>query len=220
MEQVLLKASIRKNVGKGYVRKLRQRGIMPAVLYGRDEKSLLLEVDKKSLKKALSTKAGDNVIIDLKIDEAGEAISKTVILKEKQLHFISRDIIHADFQHISLDEKIEVNIPIHLEGEAKGVKEGGILEHTFWEVAIRSLPSQISESINIDISNLNINETFYVKDITPKEGIEILSDPEQPVVTIRPAIEVVEKEEERIEEPQAPEVITERRREKVESEEE
>ncbi|MDI6786055.1 MAG: 50S ribosomal protein L25 [bacterium] len=220
MEQILLKANIRKNTGKGYARRLRQKGSIPAVLCGRKEESLSLEIDKKSLKKVLSTEAGDNVIINLKIDGTDKAISKTAILKEKQLHFTSHDIIHADFQHISLDEKIEVNIPIHLEGKAKGVKEGGILEHTLWEITVRSLPSQISENINIDISNLGINETFYVKDITLEEGIEILSDPEQSVVTIRPVIEEAEGEEAAIKgEPQAPEVITARRKEEVESKE-
>lgn len=222
MEQILLEAIIRKNTGKGYARKLRQKGLIPAVLYGHSEEPLSLEVDKKSLKKALSTEARDNIIINLKINnETANAVSKTTILKEKQLHFITHDIIHADFQHISLDEKIEVDVPIHLTGEAKGVKEGGILEHALWEITISGLPSQILKNVNIDISNLGINEAIYVKDISMEEGIEILSDREQLVAIIKPVIEVT-KEEGAItgEEVQAPEVITRKKKEEIEGEEE
>lgn len=216
MEQISLKAIIRNKTGKGYAHKLRQKGLIPAVLYGRDAEPLSLEIDKKVLKKVLSTAAKDNVIINLKIN----GTDKTAILKEKQLHFSTHDIIHADFQHISLDEKIEVNIPIHLTGEAKGVKEGGILENALWEVTIRSLPSQILENVNIDISNLGINEAIYVKDISLEEGIEILSSPEQLVVTVRPLVEVAEGEKVITEEVQAPEVITKKKKEKIEDEEE
>jgi large subunit ribosomal protein L25 len=118
-----------------------------------------------------------------------------------------------------MDEKIEISIPVHLTGEAKGVKEGGILEQSLWELEIKCLPTEILDSIDVDISDLGINETIYVKDIPLKEGIELLTDEELPVATIRAMIEVPEEEvvEEEI---AAPEVITEKKREEEEEEEE
>ncbi|MBU0599382.1 50S ribosomal protein L25 [bacterium] len=218
MKTVSLGATIRKGTKKGYSRRLRQRGFIPAVLYGHKEEPLLLELDNKSLKKALFTEAGDNIIINLEIKEGEKFFSRTTILKEKQTHFITRDITHIDFQHISLDEKVEFSIPIHIVGEPKGVKEGGILEQNLWEIEVESLPSQVLESINVDISNLGINESIYVKDIKLTEEVKILSDLELLIATVRPMVEIKE-EVTTTEKTKAPEVIKEKREKESESEE-
>ncbi|MDI6703520.1 MAG: 50S ribosomal protein L25 [bacterium] len=209
MKQVELEVSRRENVGKGYARRLRDKGFIPGVLYGGGT-NILLQLNAKDLRNALSTDAGKNVIINLRFMDKDD--TKTVILKEEQIHPLHRNILHVDFYEISLKEKITTKVPIVLVGKSIGVKEGGILEQMTWEVDLRCLPTKIPEHIEVDISPLNINEAIFIKDLKMEEEIEILNDPEQTVVTITPP---VVKEEEEIKEVVEPEVIRKKKEEET-----
>jgi large subunit ribosomal protein L25 len=212
MERVRLTVRRKGGSGKGYNNRLRAQGLIPAIFYGHGEENIPLEVKRREFMKALSTEAGENVIIDLEILDGKKREVKTAILKEKQVHPIRREVLHADFYHISLKEKLTTAVPINLVGEAPGVKMGGILEHFLWEVEIRSLPTKIPDHITADISSLEIGESLRIGDLEEVEGIEILGDPDQIVLTIAPP--KVEKEEEELApKEEEPEVITKRKEE-------
>lgn len=207
-----LAANIRSGNGKGYCYRLRNKGFIPAVLYGGEKETVSIEVKTADLLRILR-EGGENVVINLIFPDSSQ---ESVILKEKQFHPYKDLLLHADFYRISLEEKLTVSVPIELVGIAKGVKEGGgILEQMMWHVEISALPTQIPESIKVDISDLEIDSVIHVKDLIVENGIEIKTDPEMVVLSIIPPKEVVEEEEimAATTEQAEPEVIRERKRE-------
>ncbi len=208
MEQIPLEANVRSDVGKGYCRKLREKGFIPGVLYGGGKESISIELKATDLMHILH-EGGKNVVIKLTLPAS---IQETVILKEKQVHPYKNFLFHADFCRISLKEKLTVTVPIELVGRAKGVKEGGILEQTMWDVEISTLPTQIPESIKIDLTDLEIDSTVHVKDLVVEKGIEFKGDLEAVVLSIVSPKEVVEEEKETVTVTAEPEVIKERKK--------
>ncbi|RJP25945.1 MAG: 50S ribosomal protein L25 [Candidatus Abyssobacteria bacterium SURF_5] len=194
MEMVELKASVRSQTGKKGAREYRKRGLVPGILYGRNEQPAPVAVDPKELNRALHTHAGANAIIRLSVeDKADEPI--TVVVKELQVDTIKGTMTHVDFCHISLDEVIQTSVPFEIVGEAPGVKQGGILERTLWELEIESLPLNIPDSIKIDVSSLDLGDALMVSDLSIPEGITVLTDSDIAVVSIvaprgEPAAEV------------------------------
>ena len=225
MEKVELNTRVREEFGKAAVGRLRRDGLIPAVVYRHGEKPTAVKLLKKDFLKALHTKAGENVIISLKIAKVTDTdkprtTSKTVLIKEIQEHPVSDDIIHIDFNEISLTEKIEVKVPIAEKGEAIGVKrDEGILEHILWEVEVECLPTQIPEKLEVDVSNLEIGGDIFIRDIAVPEGVKILEDSESIVFSVKApkAEELPTPEEAAAAEAEEPEVIRER---KPETEEE
>jgi len=220
MEKVLLDAELREELGKGKVKALRRSGFIPAVIYKHGDKAVSLKLAKKDFIKTLHTKAGENVLITLQISKdkaAKKASSKTVLIKDIQLDPVKDEVIHVDFNEISLTEKIKVKVPIADKGEAIGVKrDEGVLEHILWEVEVECLPTQIPERLEVNVANLEIGQDIFIKDIPVPEGAKILADPESIVISVKPPKEelVIEEPAEGLEEP---EMIREK---KPESEEE
>lgn len=216
MEKVYLNANIRNEVGKGAVKKLRNMNIIPAVVYEKGEKAISLKLLKKDLFKILHTSAGENVIINLTVTVNGESEDKTVIIKEIQHNPVKGDILHVDFNKISLTQTLTVNVPIEARGEPVGVKEGGILEHILWEIEVECLPTDIPEKIEVDVSNLGIGDSIFVKNLSIPKDVKILSNTEAIILSIKHP--VVEKVEEKVEEEIAePEVIREKKVEEAET---
>jgi len=212
MEYIPLEVNIRSGVGKGYCRRLRNKGFIPGVLYGGGKKTLHVELRATDLIHILH-EGGENVIINLRLPDSTQEI---VMLKEKQIHPYKNFLLHADFCRISLKEKITVTVPIELVGIARGVKEGGILEQIMWQVEVSALPTQIPESIKVDIADLEIGSTVYVKDLVVEKGIEIKANPEAIVLSVVSPREIEEVAEVPSEEKAEPEVIKEKKREEVE----
>ncbi len=188
MEQVQLEAALRKKeeTGKKFANKLRNNGLIPAVVYKAGQETISIALKAKDFIKVLHTSAGTNVIIELKIpDAAAKAQSKTVLIKEIQYHPYKDNVLHVDFNQIALDELIKVKVPIAVKGEAIGVtRDAGILERIIWEVEIECLPTQIPEKIEIDVTDLEINHTKTIKQLNIPSGIKVLVDPEQIVVSV------------------------------------
>ena len=187
-QQVVLNAEIRDKSGKGYSRRLRSQGMVPAVLYGQDIENLTLTVNAKDLKKIIKNH-GRNVLINLKVNDN----ENTVMLREIQKSIIKDDIIHADFFKISLKEKIEVTVPIVLLGDAVGIKDGGILQNQPESCQLLP-PTEIPDTIEIDISNLEFGEAVAVKDVEVAPEIELLNDPDEIIASV---IAPMEEEEEK-----------------------
>ena len=190
MKEIELKVELRQN-GKGTKKELstlRTARMIPAVVYGGDKPPVSVVVSEKDLTKATKT-GGANAILHLKHSKGED----TVILKTLQHHAVSLAPIHADFQRISLREKIEVKVPIHVVGEAPGVKlHGGILEHVLRELRVRALPTAIPQKIDVDVSNLQLNENVLVKDVIVAKDLEVLDAPDHIVINVvQPTAEVV-----------------------------
>ncbi len=192
MEEVIVEAQLRDKTGKSANKKLHTDGKIPAVVYKRGEGAISLALVGKDLFRALHTKAGENVIITLKInDSSKKEKDRTVIIKEPQHHPLRGDILHVDFNQISLTQAIKVSVPIFVKGEAAGVKEGGVLEHVLWEIEVECLPREIPEKIEVDVSALKINDSLFVKDISVPGNIKVLTGLQLIAISVKPP--VVEK---------------------------
>ena len=216
MDKILLKTEKREAKGKSASKQLRKQDIIPAVVYKHGEETMSIQIKETDLIHALHTSAGENAILTL--DIKGGKDQKTVIIKEMQYHPIKENILHVDFQEISLTEKITVNVPIMLKGESVGVKtEGGVLDQMLKELEIECLPTQIPEKIDVHIEEMKIGDTIHVNELDVPAEIEVITDHEQAVVSVEAPHEEPEAEEgeEGLEgEAQEPEVITEKEAEK------
>ena len=196
MQTLDLKASVREGTGKSVTRKLRVQGIVPATLYGIGVDPVNLNVDAAELEGLYKGRESSNFILSLHVD-GGDAVA--TIVRERQRHPVSRQVLHVDFQRISMDRPIHVEIPIHLTGECEGVKTfGGTLEHLLRTVAISCLPKHIPDEIIVDVSELNLNDSIHVSDLDVP-NIEFEAEAARVVVNVAPprlSTEVEETDEE------------------------
>ncbi|MDD5428407.1 MAG: 50S ribosomal protein L25 [Candidatus Omnitrophica bacterium] len=220
MEKIILKAETRSGVGKKVAKDLRNKGLVPANVYKGGKGATSLQVAVTDLLSILHTKAGENVIITLKISGEDAAKDKTVVIKEIQREPIKDQILHVDFNEISLTETLKVNVPLVSHGDPVGVKvDGGILEHIIRELQVECLPTAIPEKIEVDVTNLKINETIHVKDVKTPEGVKILNDAELIVMIVKPPKAEVPVAEAAAEGAAEPELIRKKKEEAAEGEE-
>ncbi|MBZ4688233.1 MAG: large subunit ribosomal protein [Clostridia bacterium] len=194
MEAAQLKAEIRQNTGKGNANKLRKEGFVPAVFYGKEIGSKGIKVKSNELEKLIN-RYGENALVKLVVEEDGAEQEYTTLIREIQRHPIKDEITHVDFNQISMKHKLDTTVAVHLVGEAKGVKDGGILQHGAREIDIRCLPINIPEHVEADISDLGIGDNLTVADLDLGEGIEILSEEDTILATvIAPTLEAEKAE--------------------------
>jgi large subunit ribosomal protein L25 len=224
MEKITINAEKREKFGKGAARSLRRNNIIPAVLY-RGGGSIPIQFSRKEFTQFINTAAGKQTMVNIQFADGD---SRLALMKDFQLDPIRGDLIHADFFEVSLTEKVKVTIPITTTGEPVGVKrDKGILQHLFREIEIECLPDKIPGKIEIDISELEIGQSFHVSDLKIGEDIKILTNPEEVIATIlAPAVEEVAPAAAEVAAPEAgvtevtePEVIKKGKEEKVEEEE-
>lgn len=184
MAQSTLFVTRRNEVGKGAARKIRREGFIPAVLYGREMEPISLTVNPIDLKKALSTEAGENTLLELHVKGDGEEITKIALLRDVQYDNLTSRPIHFDFQEILMKELITVKVPVEIVGKAPGIQEGGILEGILREIEVECLPASIPNVIEIDVSQLGIGDSIHISDLTLPEGVTVLHDPDETIVTI------------------------------------
>ncbi len=191
MEIVDLNANVRRETGKKGAKGCRKMGLLPGVLYGKDNQSVSLSVNPKDLSRVLHTHAGANAIIRLTV-AGSESEPMTVVVKDLQIDPMKETMQHVDFCSISLDETIRTTVPFQLVGESPGVKQGGILEHSLWELEIETLPLNIPDYIDVDISGLQMGDSLSVADLILPDGVTVLTDWDAAVVSIAsPRVEEV-----------------------------
>jgi len=200
MERPVLTAEIREGVGKEKAKKLRSKGLIPAIFYGPRSETISLVIQSKELVKALQTEAGENVLIDLDIRKGDQSNRKVVMLKDIQIDPLQRMTLHTDFYEVTMDQMVTVEVPIHLVGKPEGTKMGGILEQVRRVIQIQSLPADIPKSIDVDVSALKIGDSIHVQDIQA-EKVKIISDTNFTIATVVPPVV-----EEKVAEVVAPEV--------------
>jgi large subunit ribosomal protein L25 len=180
MAELKLQATRRDETGKGAARRSRAAGRVPAVLYGRGMDPVSLEVDRRDFVTALKTDAGMNVLLDIEVD----GTNTLALTRELQRDPVRGNLLHADFVKVDRTQAIEVEVPVHVVGEAPGAKEGGILENPLFSVHVRTLPGNVPEAVEADVSELNIGDTLRVADLRAPADVEILNDPEIVVASI------------------------------------
>lgn len=181
MATASLSASSRSGVGKGVARSLRRDGRVPAVIYGHARAPQSLSVDARELGRLLGHVSADTTVIELDIDGA---MSRTLI-RDIQRHPVKRAIIHVDFQELVAGEKVSVNVPIVLTGTSVGVRlNGGILSHIMQELSVLVDPANIPNKIEVDITNVNIGGSVHVDELPIPEGVEVLAEMRDTVLTV------------------------------------
>ncbi|UOQ44673.1 50S ribosomal protein L25/general stress protein Ctc [Halobacillus salinarum] len=212
---ITLKANQRQDLKQSVTRELRQEGNVPGVVYGKEKDPVTVSVNSIELLKTVRDE-GKNAIISLDID-GGSTVN--VMLHEYQIDPLKDELIHADFYVVNMSEEMDVEVPVHLEGESIGSKEGGVLQQPMYELAIRAKPSDIPEEILIDVSELNIGDSIMVSDLKAARNYEITEDENATIVSVTPPEEMPE-EPELEEADQEPEVITEKSDDEEEEEKE
>lgn len=200
-DKIIVKAEIREERGKNASRRLRREGKLPAIVYGGEADSASITVDLSDLAAILRSDRGANTVFELDIE--GEEPSE-VMFQDRQIDPIIGRLLHADLRRIKRGEKIEVTVPVELIGDPVGAEEGGVLTQQMREINVFCRPSKIPDSIEVDVSELEMNEAVHISDLKVDEDIVINEDPEaivaQVVFVKEPELEPTPEEE--LEEPE------------------
>jgi large subunit ribosomal protein L25 len=206
-KQVKLKAEPRSATGRSAARRLKARGIVPAVVYGGKEKSQPLQVSARDINAMLSHASGENILVELEI--AGEKATRTALLQEVQHSPVGGDVLHVDFHAISMDEKIQADVPLEALGVPTGVKNfGGLLEQNLRVLAIECLPRDLPDKITVDVSALNIGDSIHVRDIKLPSGVTAKVQPDLTAFSVMAPVIEEEPVAAEAEAAAGPEVIT------------
>jgi large subunit ribosomal protein L25 len=178
---VTIKTERRERYGKGMSRKIRREGMLPVILYGPNTENIPLIMNKKDVFRILKSESGENTLFKVAFDSE----KRDVMIKELQQDVVSDEILHVDLIQIALDKKIRVTVPLVLVGDAVGVKtEGGFVDFMTRELEIECLPKDIPEHIDVDISELHLNQSVKVEDIPRVGNVEFASDPQTVLVHV------------------------------------
>jgi large subunit ribosomal protein L25 len=184
-KQVKLAARPRSESGRNAVKQVRARGSVPAVIYGSKTEPANLEVSRREIEALLSKAVGENILVELEIDEAGKKTNRLSLIQEVQHHPLRGEVLHVDFHAVSMTEEIEAEIVVESFGEADGVKNfGGLLEQSMRAVTIRCLPQNLPEIIRVDVSALKVGDSIHVRDLPLPEGVAVLDDADLTVLIV------------------------------------
>jgi large subunit ribosomal protein L25 len=197
-DDLTLTAEPRTEKGSRPAGRLRRRGKVPAVVYGLESETLNVSVPARELAHILAGEAGANALITLRLD-GDEALT---LARQIQRHPTRGDLVHVDFVRIRRDVAVEAEIPVHLEGEPAGVRDGGVLEQLLFTLSIEAKPEDIPTAIEVDVSALEINDQIRLSELTVPPGVSLQHEEEELVVQVipprveeEPVVEEVEGEE-------------------------
>lgn len=196
MKILELKAEKRTTKGSKAVKKLRDNGQIPAILYGHKQDNVMLCLNEHDFNRILHT---GTRMIHLMFDNKKES----ALIKDVQHDCILDSVLHVDFSRIDLTERVKLRVPVELSGESVGVKEGGVLTHVMKDIEIECLPTAIPEKIKTSISELGLGKAIHVKELPVLEGIRYVSDPDSVVASVHQIVEAkAVAEEELLAEPE------------------
>jgi large subunit ribosomal protein L25 len=209
-KQVKLSARPRAAAGRSAVKKIRTEGVVPAVIYGGKDPASNLEISRKEIESLLAHAVGENILVELEIEENGKTTNRLSLIQEVQHHPIRGDVIHVDFHAVSMTEEIEAEIVLEPVGEPIGVKTfGGLLQQSMRSLTVRCLPTNLPELIAVDVSGLNVGESLHVRDIALPTGVVAEDDPDLTAFLVSEP--TVADETVSTDAPTAPEVIKEKK---------
>jgi large subunit ribosomal protein L25 len=199
-ERMKLEVQEREGRGSADARRLRRRGMIPGVLYGRGKTPHAIFVPERDLRRALTGDGGGlHAILDVVL--AGQKTTHPSVLKDFQQDIPSGRLAHIDLHEVRLDQPIQAQVAVELMGEPAGVKEGGVLSQVNREVNVEALPMEIPDHLELDVSGMAIGDTLRLADLPAMEGVTYLDDPEETVLaTVTMPTRIVEPEPEEVEE--------------------
>jgi large subunit ribosomal protein L25 len=184
MKSLSLTAYPRTALKRNRVKKVRSAGRVPAVIYGRQTAPQNLEIGSKALEDLFHKSPSVNILVDLSIE--GDGGSKRLALVQGiQHHPLSGAVLHVDLHEVAESEKVTITVPVETIGEAVGVKTGGgVLEHVLFRLRVRALPKDLPEVLEVDVTSLEVGQSFHIGDIQPREGVEILGDKKVVILSV------------------------------------
>jgi large subunit ribosomal protein L25 len=213
-KQVQLTARPRTESGRNAVKGVRARGSVPAVIYGARTAPSNLEVSHRDLEALLSHAVGENILVELQIEEGSKKSTQLSLIQEVQHHPLARTILHVDFQAVSATEEITASVTIEPAGEADGVKNfGGLLEQSIRSVEVRCLPQNLPEVITVDVTPLKVGDSIHIRDLKLPAGVTATDDADLTVFIV--AEPAVAAEPAATTEAASPEVIKEKKTEEA-----
>jgi len=190
MEEIILDVQPREAIGKAKAKDLRRKGFIPGILYAQGKDSQAIQVSNSELLRLVHQHRLESVVVHLRVASSGTKAAKKdktypCLIKEMQYDPVKGDIIHVDFNEISLSKTVKVNVPVVAKGESVGVKqEGGSLEHILWEIEVECLPTDIPKEIAVDVAQLKIGDAIHIKDIVFDPKIKVLNNSEAIVLSV------------------------------------
>jgi large subunit ribosomal protein L25 len=181
MADVILQAEPRTNLGSRNAGRIRREGLLPAVVYGLQTDPLSVTVSARELDHALHSASGANTLITLKVEGQEDALA---LARQIQRHPTRNELVHVDFVRISRDVAVSADIPLTMEGEPPGVKEGGVLEQLFFSVTVEALPGNIPTEIVVDVSHLALGDQLRVADLPIPAGVSVQQEADELVVQV------------------------------------
>ena len=191
MNAVELEVQPREAKKRNRAKASRAAGRVPGVVYGGGDNQLV-EVDNKAFERIMHSASSDTVLLDLKLGEG----NRLALVQEVQHHPVSRKTLHIDFREVKPDQKVIVSLPTVPTGEAVGVKTGGgTLEHVLRYIRVRGTPAVLPESIEVKVADLDIGQVLHVGDVQVPEGVELLANSSNPIISIsKPRVEIEEED--------------------------
>ncbi|HTL84616.1 MAG TPA: 50S ribosomal protein L25/general stress protein Ctc [Acidimicrobiia bacterium] len=180
MADATLVAQPRNDIGKGHAGRVRRDGLVPAVVYGLGTDTLSVSVPSRELVHILAGAAGANTLITLKVD----GTDHLALARQIQKHPVKGTVLHVDFIRVRADQEIQADVPVHLIGEAEGVKNGGVLEQSLFTISIEARPADIPNTLEVDISALGIGDAVHVSDLVVPRGVNLNHEPEEMVAQV------------------------------------
>jgi large subunit ribosomal protein L25 len=203
--ETVVEAQPRASRGKNEARRTRRQGLIPAVVYGAFKDPQSVSINPKDIIKIIRSRTGHNSIFDINID----GIERTpVIVADEQYDPIKGNLLHIDLKRIDLSRKLRVSVPVHVTGEAKGVKQqGGVLDVVTRAIEIECVPADIPDQFSVDVTELTIGTNIRVSDLPVKEGVRILTSPDAVIAHVVGIKEEVAPEAAAVAAPAEPEVV-------------
>jgi large subunit ribosomal protein L25 len=174
--ETVVEAQPRASRGKNEARRTRRQGLIPGIVYGAFKDSESVSVNPKDILKIIRSRTGHNSIFDINID----GVERTpVIVADEQYDPLKGSLLHIDFKRIDLSKKLRISVPIHVSGEAKGVKQqGGVLDVVTRSIEIECVPDDIPDEFRVDVTELTIGTNIRVSELPVKEGVRVLTSPD------------------------------------------
>lgn len=188
MEEIKLDVQLRNQTGSRKIKSIRRENAVPAIVYGGENKPTSIKVDRSNYERIMRHHHGQSVIFHLNVMDGEKKLRDySVIVKEEQHDPVSDQLLHIDFNRISLTKELEVKVPVETKGDPVGVKrDGGSLERILWELPVICLPKKIPQKIVVEVGHLEIGDAIHVKDITLPEGVRTKQDPDAILVSVIP----------------------------------
>ena len=183
---VVFPRTLKKRIG---VKKLRDQARVPAVIYGSKTKPQNLEVERKDIMGLYNRSASDILLVELTVGEGGGDAKRLAILQELQHHPLSGEILHVDLREVAPDEEVEISVSIEPEGDAEGVKSGGVLDQSLQKVRLRGVVTALPEIITADVSALKEGDSIHIKDLVVPEGVKVMAEGSLTVFTVTTPME-------------------------------